>query len=91
MVRRDTAIARVAAHRLKPGPDRISPPRNLRLLTDRAVFFIVSQQLAAAKRGIFPRKESRDTMPFTILALLVAVLAAVTVLFGIFFLVRRWL
>jgi hypothetical protein len=48
---------------------------------------IVSQHPAAAKRC---RKESRDTMNFALLALLV-VLAAVAVLLAIFFLVRRWL
>ena len=37
MVRRDYAVASVGPHRLKPGPDRISPPRNLRLTTDRAL------------------------------------------------------
>jgi hypothetical protein len=46
---------------------------------------IVSQHPAAAKRC---RKESRDTMNFALLALLV-VLAAVTVLLAIYFLVRR--
>ena len=46
---------------------------------------IVSQHPAAAKRC---RKESRDTMNFALLALLV-VLAAVTVLLATYFLVRR--
>jgi hypothetical protein len=51
-VRRDVAVARVGPHRFKPGPDRISPPRNLRLLTDRALL------ASSHRRWVLARQET---------------------------------
>jgi cobalamin biosynthesis Mg chelatase CobN len=87
MVRRDTAIARVGAPYLQPGPDRSPLLENLRLLTDRALPSIVSQ--ANALR--YGRTERRySPVPFFLLVVLL-VLAIVVLLLAVYFVVRRWL
>jgi cobalamin biosynthesis Mg chelatase CobN len=83
MVRRAPAIARVGAPTRQPGPDRISPPRNLRLITDRA---LIVSQANALRYGGTERRYS--PMPF-FLQVVLLVLAIVVLLLAVYFLVRR--